>query len=97
MRKRIFEIIEVAQDKDKPSAAYDLVMICAIVISIIPLAFKEAPTFFDYTDIITVILFIVDYLLRLFTADYKIGRKGLSFFIYPFTPWAIIDLIYQIL
>ena len=78
MRKRIFEIIEVAQDRDKLSAAYDLMMMCAIVISIIPLAFKEAPAFFYYTDIITVILFIIDYLLRWYTADHKIGRK--SFF-----------------
>lgn len=93
MRRRLFEIIEVAQDKDKPSAAYDILMMCAIIISIIPLAFKEASAFFFYTDTITVILFIIDYLLRWFTADYKIGRKGLSFIVYPFTLWAIIDLI----
>lgn len=93
MRKRLFEIIEIAQNKDKISAAYDLLMLCAIIISIIPLAFKEPPAFFYYTDIITVILFILDYLLRWLTADHKIGKKGLSFVIYPFTPWAIIDLI----
>ena len=93
MRKRLFEIIEIAQNKDKISAAYDLLMLCAIIISIIPLAFKEPPAFFYYTDIATVILFILDYLLRWCTADHKIGKKGLSFIIYPFTPWAIIDLI----
>ncbi|MCR5250209.1 MAG: ion transporter [Lachnospiraceae bacterium] len=93
MRRRLFEIIEVARDNDKLSAAYDLLMMCAIVISVIPLAFKEAPEFFVYTDIVTVILFIIDYFFRWFTADHKIGRKGLSFIIYPFTPLAIIDLV----
>ena len=37
MRKRLFEIIEVAQDKDRISTIYDITMMCAIVISIIPL------------------------------------------------------------
>ena len=39
------------------------------------------------------VIFIADYLLRLFTADLKLGRGALSFLIYPFTPMAIIDLL----
>ena len=41
MRKRIYSIIEVASDGDRISAAYDILMLCAIIISIIPLAFKD--------------------------------------------------------
>ena len=94
MRKRIFEIIEVSKDNDKVSMAYDLLMMFAIVISIVPLAFKETNALFHYIDIVTAILFIIDYLLRLITADYKIGKSGVTSFIrYPFTIWAIIDLI----
>ena len=94
MRKRIYEIIEVSKDNDKVSLAYDILMMCAIVISILPLAFKETHAFFFYTDIVTAVLFVVDYILRLATADYKLGKKGVSsFLIYPFTPWAIIDLL----
>ncbi len=94
MRKRLFEIIEVSKENDKLSLAYDMLMMCAIILSIIPLAFKETNTFFQCVDVITVILFILDYLLRLITADYKLGKKGIiSFVRYPFTPWAIIDLI----
>lgn len=45
-------------------------------------------------DIITTVLFIIDYVLRLITADYKLNRKNISSFIrYPFTLWAIIDFI----
>ena len=95
MRKRIFEIIEVAKDNDRASAVYDFIMLAAIVISIIPLAMKQTHLFFVYTDIITTTLFIIDYILRVITADYKLQKENMltSFLIYPFTPWAIVDLI----
>ena len=94
MRKRIYEIIEVSSDGDKLSLSYDMLMMCSIIISIIPLAFKQTNTVFFYTDIITTVLFIIDYLLRIFTADYKIGKNTWTSFVkYPFTPWAIIDLV----
>ena len=94
MRKRIFEIVEVSENNDKVSFGYDLVMLCAIIISIIPLAFKNAPHAFVYTDIVTTALFIIDYLFRWITADYRLGTSNAMAFIkHPFTPWAIIDLI----
>lgn len=94
MRKRLYEIIEVANENDKVSMAYDMLMMFAIVISIVPLAFKTINILFHYIDLITAFLFIIDYILRLITADYKLGNKSIvSFIKYPFTPWAIIDLI----
>lgn len=94
MRKRLYEIIEVSQDNDRISLGYDILMMCAIIISIIPLAFKQPFLLFYYTDIITTVLFIIDYTLRLITADYKLNKKSFSSFIkYPFTTWALIDLI----
>ncbi len=94
MRKRIYEVIEVSKENDKLSTFYDALMMCTIVISIVPLAFKNTNTLFYLIDIVTAIVFIIDYLLRLSTADYKLGKKSiLSFIRYPFTPWAIIDFI----
>ena len=93
MRKRLFEIIEVSGDNDRASFVYDLMMLVSIIVSIVPLAFKEAPGFFKITDIATTILFIVDYLLRFATADLKLEGKSLPFLRYPFTIWAIIDLL----
>lgn len=94
MRKRLYEIIELSQANDHVSSIYDILMMAAIIISIIPLAFKQTYTFFYYTDIATTVLFIIDYILRLITADYKMNKKSVSSFIrYPFTLWAIIDLI----
>ena len=93
MRKRLYEIIEVSQDGDKVSAIYDIAMMIAIIISVVPLAFKNPYPIFTYIDIVTVILFIADYLFRLVTADYKLGKGANSFVLYPFTPMAIIDLL----
>ena len=39
-------------------------------------------------------IFVIDYALRLLTADYKLKAKGIkAFILYPFTPLAIIDLL----
>lgn len=94
MRKRIFEIIETSKDGDRASAAYDAFMMILIVVSLVPLAFKEEPPFFRVLDKVCAVIFIVDYLLRLITADYKYGkRSALSFVRYPFSFMALIDLL----
>ena len=93
MRKRLYEIIEVSQDGDKVSTVYDVGMMIAIIVSIIPLAFKNPHSVFTYIDIITVIIFIADYLFRLITADYKLEKGVKSFVMYPFTPMAVVDLL----
>lgn len=51
MRKRIFEIIETSHDGDRASAAYDVFMMVMIVVSLVPLAFKEEPLFFTIPGI----------------------------------------------
>lgn len=93
MRKRIYEIIEVAEGEDKSSQIYDIFMIISIVLSIVPLAFKESNVCFLAIDKITVCIFIIDYLLRIITADKKLNEGIVSFVKYPFTPMAVIDLI----
>ena len=93
-RKRIFEIIEKSEGNDTQSALYDYFMIAVIAISLIPLAFKRDTTIFYIADKITVAIFIVDYILRWGTADYKYEKKSISSFLrYPFSPMAIIDLV----
>lgn len=93
-RKRIYQIIEKAEGHDVLSAVYDYSMILVIIVSLIPLAFKSETPFFQLTDKITVAVFVVDYVLRWMTADYKYSKKTVySFLKYPFSPMAIIDLI----
>lgn len=93
MRKRIYDIIEPAKNGCTLSHAYDLIMMCTIIASIVPLAFKTTKALFLWLDYITVTIFIADYLLRLLTADFKLQKAGASFLLYPFTPMAIIDLL----
>lgn len=93
MRKRVYEIIEPSRNGDKPSLAYDILMLIAITVSIVPLMFVEDTQAFRIIEQITVSFFILDYLLRWVTADYRLGKKAWSFVLYPFTGWAIIDLL----
>ncbi|MBR2559600.1 MAG: ion transporter [Firmicutes bacterium] len=94
MRRRIYEIIEKSNGEDKASSIYDASMIVIIVLSLLPLAFKEETSILRIIDQITVAIFIIDYLLRWITADYKFEKKGIvSFVRYPFSVMAIIDLI----
>ena len=93
-RKRIYEIIEKSDGKDQLSTAYDIFMIIVIIISILPLAFKADLMLFKVFDKTCAVIFILDYLFRWSTADYKFeSRNVLSFIKYPFTPMALIDLI----
>lgn len=93
MREKIFSLVEPPEEGEK-SDPYDIMMMVAIVASIIPLAFKQTNVVFRAVEAITTVLFIVDYVLRWLTADYKLKTKGASsFVVYPFTPMAIVDLL----
>lgn len=93
MRKRIFEIIEIAGDSDSLSKIYDITMMIVIVLSLVPIALKNAGGIAGKVEVFTTGIFIIDYILRLVTADYKLNKGGKSFTLYPFTPMAIIDIL----
>ena len=60
MRKKLFSVIEPVDNGDKLSNIYDFIMMATIVISVVPLAFKETNTIFQWIDYITVIIFILE-------------------------------------
>lgn len=93
IRKRVFEIIEVASEGDNASKIYDLCMMYLIIASLVPLAFKETNYVFSAINAVTTVCFILDYAIRLVTADMKLKRGVVSFILYPFTPLAIVDLL----
>ena len=92
-RERLFEIIEAADENDRASNLYDILMMITIVVSMVPLAFKKEHAVFTTVEQIATAIFSVDYLLRLSTADFKMRKGKRSFLIYPFTPMALIDLL----
>lgn len=94
IRRRIFEIIEKGEEDDIPSRIYDYYMMIAIVASIVPMCFKTQPPIFAVIEKVTVCAFIVDYALRLITADFiNEKHRAASFFVYPLRPMAIVDLL----
>lgn len=94
MRKRIYEVIEVAREGDRLSNVYDVFMMVVISLSLLPLVFKETTPLLSAIDHAAVAIFIADYLLRWTTADYKFGKPSVwSFLRYPFSFMAIIDLL----
>lgn len=93
MREKIYLLVHVAPEEGKASRTYDRVMIAAIIVSLAPLCFKEYCSAFFVSDVLVTALFVLDYLLRWVTADFKIGKGWKSFLIYPLTPMAIIDLL----
>lgn len=94
MREKIYNTIEPYENESKASKAYDVIMIVTICLSLIPLLFEKQTPVLQIMDKVTVSIFIVDYILRLITADYKYNRhEALSFVRYPFSPMAIIDIL----
>lgn len=85
MRKKIYNILN-------KNAIYDTFMFTVIIMSIIPLAFVKQQSWMALIDRITVIIFIIDYILRWLVAD-KLSNKLNKFILYPLTPMAIIDLL----
>lgn len=75
-RKRIFTIIQVGNLSDFPSRAYDFALVIAVAVNIFIAIFDTFPEADLYEkaiwviECITVVFFAVDYLLRIWTADY---------------------------
>lgn len=96
-RYRLFELVDVVDETGDGNVDfdwYDIFMMFVILISLIPLFFKETTPLLLWIDRITVIIFIVDYFFRWITSDYRYHRHAVSSFLrYPFSLMAIIDLL----
>ncbi len=94
MRKRLFDVLEAANGQDKLSKLYDCFMIVCIAMSLLPLFFKQTNSVFSFIEKTAAIIFTLDYVLRWITADFRNKKLGkLAFAVYPFTFFAIIDLL----
>lgn len=92
-RKEIFAIIEKDDGSNIWSHIYDVFMFCTIILSVVPLMFWDEYPIFWWIEVFTTIVFIIDYILRWMTADFKLGQGKHSFINYPYSFWAIIDLL----
>lgn len=94
-REQIFNIVEPFSKKHHASKFYDRAMVLVTLVSFVPLVFHDdnvGPLIL--INIICALVFIVDYILRFITADYRYKEQSVrSFLKYPFSPLALIDLI----
>ncbi len=93
MRRKLFKMVNAGGD-DNFCVIYDSLMMFVIIASLVPLCFKNDLTIFIWIDRITVGVFVIDYFLRWLTADFVLQNlKKRAFVFYPFTVWALIDLL----
>ena len=100
-RKRIFEIIQIGNREDLPSRAFDIVLVLAIAANIAVLfldtfdSLNAYDGLFQTVEIVTVLLFCVEYLLRIWTADllYPEVSRGRAIVKFIFSFDGIVDLL----
>ncbi|MBQ6565963.1 MAG: ion transporter [Treponema sp.] len=81
-RRRIFDIIQIGQVNDLPSRAFDFFIILMILLNIAVLfmrtfeSLNSYETLFVALEIFTSAVFIVEYILRIWTADFLYPDEG---------------------
>ena len=102
-KKKIFDMIEIGNKGDSISRAVDVIIVLAIVLNLFAIladTFEEMQAYhglFEVLELVTVIIFTVEYILRVWTSEYLYEGRGYSkgksalFFIFSF--YGIIDLL----
>ena len=100
-KKRVFDIIQIGTRVDVPSRAFDYFIVCVILTSISVTFLQTFGSMQRYSRVLngielgTIIIFIAEYLLRLWTSDLlypeERGPHALRRFIFSF--YGIVDLL----
>ena len=94
VKKRIYEVLEASSIGDTSSRAYDMLMTTTVIAGMVPLTLKTDSIYTFIIEIMTSIIFVIDYCARVYTADYKMGYISFKAYIaYILTPLAIFDLL----
>jgi len=99
-KKRIYELVEIADKEDRLSRFVDGFIISLIIINIIAMV-AESYTHFNSQnhlwlkrlEIFTISVFSIEYILRIWTAKLKYPRARHAIQRYIFSPMAIVDLL----
>ena len=101
-RRRIYEIVEIGAAGDRVSRAYDLFYTLTIVLNLAATVMDtydglhaKFALLFDAVELVTVFAFAVDYILRLYTADFKYRgvSRGKAALKYAASFGGLVDLI----
>lgn len=82
LKKRIFDIIQIGNKYDFPSRAFDFLIVTVIILNILTVflsTFDELSRFktgFKIIEGVTVLIFCIEYILRIWTADLLYPKLG---------------------
>lgn len=82
MKKRVFDIIQIGYKGDRPSRVFDIFISCVIILNILAMllqtfsSLSAAAGLFEVIEYVTVGIFIVEYILRIWTADLLYPKAG---------------------
>ncbi len=94
VKRRTYEIVEVGKEGDVASKVYDTMMLAGVIVGLLPMTLKVTNQYTYYIYSLTNLIFLFDYAVRVYTADYKMGFKNYkAYFAYIFTPMAIVDFL----
>ena len=100
-KRRVFDIIQIGNREDIPSRIFDVCLVAVILLNILTMfleTFEELASWrgvFETVELVTVILFCVEYILRIWTAEYLYPGESRGRAIWRFL-WSydgIIDLL----
>ncbi len=102
-KKKIFDMIEIGNKGDSLSRAVDVIIVLAIVLNLFAIladTFEEMQPYhgaLEIIELVTIIFFTIEYILRVWTSEYLYEGKGYSnarsalYFVFSF--YGIIDLL----
>ncbi len=101
MKQRIYDIIEKAEDGDKYSKIFDYFLMTVIFLTILGIIFEsydsiatQYKTALRVFEIVSVVIFTIEYILRIWTADlkYPVKSKIAARLAFMITFMALVDL-----
>jgi voltage-gated potassium channel len=102
LKDRVHAVLVAAEDKDRPSQAFDVFLMVLIVANVVAVVLETVESIwiahrelFRLFDLISVAIFTVEYLLRLWTAtaDPRYRQAFRGRLRYAVTPMALVDLV----
>lgn len=98
VKKRVFETVNNVEDSDRAGKIFNWLIMALIVLSIVSIVlesftdiYEKGEPYFRIFEIITVVVFTVEYILRLWTADLLFPGAKYPRLKYIFSFMAIID------
>lgn len=100
-KERIFHIIQIGDKSDIPSRVFDIFIVLVIFINLFATffeTFEESIPYqgiLDWIELVTIIIFTVEYILRLWTADllYPDKKRMAATIAFIFSFYGLVDLI----